>query len=346
MNELKTTGTPSAHPHTTPTAESAGGLVPSDFRPALWLRNPHLQTLWASKIRRRPGLRLLRERMELPDGDFVDLDWNTTGDGPLVVVFHGLEGGIRSGYASGIMAAMARLGWRAALMHFRGCSGAKNRLARSYHSGDTGDIEYVLAALRKRCAPARMAAIGYSLGGNALVKYLGERGAKAGLAAAVAVSVPFDLGNGADRLDRGFSRLYQWHLLRLMKRKMRDKFAGMPAPIALQTVARASSLRQFDEHATAPLHGFAGADDYYARCSSRNYLRGVTVPTLLLHARDDPFMTPAALPREEELSPAVRFEISECGGHVGFVAGATPWHTCYWLEERIPRFLAGFLDHR
>lgn len=318
-------------------------IARSDFRPAPWLRNPHLQTIWASLLRRRPPLDTRPERLELPDGDFVDLLWCGPQHGPIIVVLHGLEGSIRSRYAAGIMAGIAAHGWRGVFMHFRGCSGVPNRLPRSYHSGDTGDIRYLVETLRRREPQTPLAAVGYSLGGNALLKYLGESGRDTPLEAAVAVSVPFDLDNAARRLERGLSRLYQRHLLASMHRKLRSKFAGRPGPVKPDEISALRSFRLFDDKVTAPLHGFAGVDDYYARCSSRRYLTGIGIHTLILHASDDPFMTPQAVPGEQEMSPTTRLELSRHGGHVGFVSGRWPWRTRYWLEERILAFLTPFL---
>jgi uncharacterized protein len=314
-------------------------IVRSTFRPAWWLPGPHLQTLWAPLMRRPPALALRRERLELPDGDFLDLDWGPGESGPLVLVLHGLEGCSASPYVAGLADTLYRRGMRAVIMHFRGCSGEPNRLPRSYHSGDTGDLQWVLDALCRRAPGVGIAAVGYSLGGNVLLKWLGEQGGRARLQAAVAVSVPFDLHQAAWRLDRGFSRLYQWSLLRRLRASVRRKFAGHRAPVDLAALRRARSFRAFDHLVTAPLHGFASADDYYTRSSSAAYLRDIRVRTLILHAADDPFVTPRAIPRNAQLSPLVTLELAARGGHVGFVAGRYPWRAEYWLERRIADFL-------
>lgn len=328
-------------------ASGSAALTPavSTFRPAWWLPHAHLQTLWAAIVRRAPRLTLLPERLELPDGDFVDLLWTRSPcRGPLLVVLHGLEGSIRSNYVAGMLAAGASRGWCAVLMHFRGCSGVHNRLDRSYHSGDTGDIGWLLEQLALRAPGARMAAVGYSLGGNVLLKYLGERGRSAPLAAAAAVSVPFELADSAARLTRGLSRLYQQVLLDSLKQKLRDKFRRRPAPVDLTALARCGDFPAFDAHVTAPLHGYAGVHDYYRSASCRQYLHAIEVPTLIVHAVDDPFMTPACIPHDSELGPGVRLELCGAGGHVGFVTGSVPWRAGYWLEARIPEFLAPYLE--
>ncbi len=318
-------------------------VSPIAFRPAWWLANPHLQTLWPRFMRKDPPITLERERVELPDGDFLDLAWTSNANGPIVCVLHGLEGGAASPYAQGILRAIERRGWRGVLLQFRGCSGELNRLPRSYHSGDTGDLAHVLALLGERHPGQPLAAVGYSLGGNVLLKYLGERGKETGLNAAVAVSVPFLLADSADRLDRGFSRLYQRLLLTSLKLKTEAKCRRMRMPIAIEKLDGCRNFRQFDELVTAPLHGFKDAAHYYAESSSRPFLRAILVPTLILHAADDPLMTAAVIPSAAELSPSVRLELSRRGGHVGYVTGRWPWAARYWLEDRIPEFLAAYL---
>lgn len=309
------------------------------FKPAWWCRGAHLQTLWPVLVRRPPDVRLRRERLELPDGDFIDLDWLVHGEatGPLVVILHGLEGSSDSQYARGLLAVLGERKWRAAVMHFRGCSGEPNRLARSYHSGETGDLAHVISVLRSRARRAPLGVVGYSLGGNVLLKWLGESGTTA-IDAAVAVSVPFDLARAAERLERGVSRLYQWELVQRLHASVERKRARIPLPLRAD-VSTLRTFRDFDEHVTAPLHGFRGADHYYAVASSRQYLHGIRVATLLLHAADDPFMTAQAVPRADELSPTTTLELSARGGHVGFVGGRWPWRPDYWLEQRIPAFL-------
>ena len=313
------------------------------FKAAWWCRGPHGQTLWARLVRRPPHVALRRERLELPDGDFIDLDWTEKGSGPIVIVLHGLEGSSDSPYARGLLQAIEHRGWRGVVMHFRGCSGEPNRLARSYHSGDTGDLDFLVATLRRREPRAPLATVGFSLGGNVLLKWLGKAGSVAPLHAAVAVSVPFVLHGAAERLQQGFSRVYQWQLLRSVRHTVNAKRRHMELPLKSRDLSALKNFRDFDEHITAPLHGFDSADHYYTVSSSRQYLGGITVPTLLLHARDDPFMTESAIPRPDELSESVTLELSPHGGHVGFVAGTWPWRPRYWLDERIPAYLATYL---
>lgn len=318
---------------------SSPKIIPGAFRPAWWLPGGHLQTLWpALLLRPIPPTAARRERLELPDGDFIDVDW-VGKQGPIVVVLHGLGGSSDSHYARGILRAVALRGWRGALMHFRGCSGEPNRLPRSYHAGDTGDLDMFIASLREREPHTPLAAAGYSLGGSVLLKWLGEQGANAPVKAAVAVSVPYDLADAATRLRRGFSRVYERRLLRCLQQSFAQKCARLPLPWDGRDIASIKSLREFDERVTAPLHGFRDADDYYTRAACRPYLAGIAAPTLLIHAADDPFMSPGVVPGAKELSGSTLLELSPHGGHVGFVSGA-PWAPQCWLETRIPAFFA------
>lgn len=313
----------------------------SDFKPPWWLRNAHLQTIWPFVFRPRPVLATRRERLELPDGDFIDLDFTLNDAGPIVLVLHGLQGSARSKYAAGLLHTLSSHGYRAVLMHFRGCSGEPNRLPHSYHSGETGDPAFVIDRLRERYPRAPIAAIGFSLGGNALLKLLAEQGENCRLRTAVAISVPFLLNEGADQFNRGASRLYRQHLLNSLIRSALEKHAkiDLSAKINLDMVRKCRDFWVFDNEVTARLNGFEDVHDYYRRSSSRQYLRHIRTPTLILHAADDPFMTPATVPREDELSEQITLELSRHGGHVGFVTGSNPLRMRYWLEERILRHL-------
>lgn len=294
--------------------------------------------MWPVLFRRRGKPPLRRERLDLPDGDFLDLDWNGADSpgAPLVLLLHGLEGSSASPYAWGLLAAFRNRGWPAVLMHFRGCSGEPNRLTRSYHSGETGDLAHVAAALRRREPDRPMFAAGVSLGGNVLLKWLGEAGPGAPLAGAAAVSVPFDLGRCGERLERGFSRIYRRSLVREMRRSVRAKFARWSeSPIDLSGLSRCRTFREFDEQVTAPLHGFEGAEDYYRRSSSGPFIARIRIPTLIVQARDDPFMPKDPFP---SLSSSVLLEAPPRGGHAGFVSGAIPGRPRYWLDERLPAF--------
>lgn len=314
----------------------------STFKPAWWLPGPHLQTIWAAIGRPKPPLVLQRERLELADGDFVDLDWTLAPTGPLVIILHGLEGSSNSNYARGLLRAIEARGWRGVVMHFRSCSGESNRLARGYNAGETGDIDFVATLLRQREPDTPIACVGYSLGGNVLLKWLGEQGTDIPLDAAVAVSVPFLLERSAQRLQQGLSRGYQHHLLRSLRDNYRNKFSTWSQPPAapLETLNDLTTIYHFDDAITAPLHGYADALEYYTHASSRQYLHAIGKPTLILHAKDDPFMFADVAPTEEDLADCVTLELSKRGGHVGFIGGSLPWQPVYWLEQRIPDFLA------
>lgn len=320
----------------------------STFAPAWWLQNPHAQTMWPTFFRCKTKIKELWDRVELPDGDFIDLVWdrdNAEQSGaPIVLLFHGLGGDIESPYVSGLMKAISKKGWRPVLMHFRGSSGVPNRLSRWYHSGETEDMAYIVDRLQKVNPGVPIAAVGVSLGGNALLKWLGETGVSNPLTTAVAVSVPFILSSVADRFQKGISRLYQWWLIRRLKKDTIEKFQHIPAPFDINKVSSINSFWEYDDLITAPLHGFKNVHDYYQKCSSRQYLSAIHVPTLIIHAKDDPFMTPDVIPSHSELSENVQMDLSEKGGHVGFISGNSPGHPRYWLEERIPEFLSMHLQ--
>lgn len=326
------------------------GAAADRFRPAWWLPGPHAQTLGARILRTRRGVSFRRERVELPDGDFLDLDWPVA-DGcrdapdpaPLVVVLHGLEGSARSTYAVEAYRALARVRLAAVGLNFRSCSGELNRLPRLYHSGDTGDLAYVLGLLRRRFPERRIGALGFSLGGNVLLKFLSESSDGVPSAAA-AVSVPYDLGAGADHIERGFGRLYRRYLVRKLQRKVRAKALTLRGRVDVARVIAARTFRDFDGAGTAPLHGFRDADDYYARSSSRHSLADIRVPTLLVHALDDPFLPAVAVPSGTTIASnaCLRSAVVAHGGHVGFVAGS-PWRPVFWAEQRAARFLADHL---
>lgn len=308
------------------------------FKRAWWLPSAHLQTLWPVLFRQHPALDLLPERFELADGDFIDLAWGRHRERPVVLVLHGLEGSIESHYARGLMKKLEQNGFCPVFMHFRGCSGEPNRLPRSYHSGDTGDMAAVVEHIAAETGKPVFAAVGFSLGGNALLKWLGQTGAANPLKRAVAVSVPFVLADAAKRLEKGVSRIYEQHLIKSLRRAYREKFQHRPSPLNVN-VNRLRSFWDYDNEVTAPLHGFDGVEHYYNDSSSRKYLSGIEVPTRIIHAKDDPFMFPATVPGKEELSNKVELLLTDNGGHVGFIVGQYPWKPVYWHEEAIVEFL-------
>lgn len=315
----------------------------NSFKPAWWLKNNHLQTILARFLGRRRIIDTRKEIFELPDGDFLDCRWYGGNTGPIVVILHGLEGSVESHYAKGMMIAAAEQGWRAVLVHFRSCGGQMNRLPRGYHSGDTGDFNEFMKALQAREPNTPMIAVGYSMGGNVLLKWLGESGENNPLIGAVAVSVPFELHKAADCIGRSVGgRFYENYFLKPMKEKLLRKMAIHPREffkVDEITLATIRSVKEFDEYITAPMHGFKNAMDYYFQSSSRYFLQKIQVPTLIIHAKDDPFMTEDLIPTHDEISPMVHMELYERGGHVGFISGWNPLRPQYWLEQRIPAFI-------
>ncbi|MBV9110002.1 MAG: alpha/beta fold hydrolase [Gemmatimonadetes bacterium] len=334
-----------------PTAHGARSFTPAPFRPAWWLPGAHAQTVAGHYVRPRTGVRYRRERIDTPDGDFLDLDWAEVPgrpapppDAPLVVVLHGLEGSANSAYVLEISRMLWDRGIRAVAMNFRSCSGEPNRLPRFYHAGETGDLAHVLDLLASRHPGVAIGGAGFSLGANVLLKYLGETGDASRVRAAAAVSIPFDLAAGADYLNASVTgRLYTGAFVRPLQEKFRVKRHLLGDACDERRALSARSFREFDDAVTARLHGFAGVDDYYGRSSSGQFLPRIRVPTLLAHATDDPFVPASAIPRDAiDANPWLVPAIVEHGGHVGFIAGP-PWKPEFWAESEAARFLAGEL---
>jgi uncharacterized protein len=306
-----------------------------------------VQTIWGALVR-GGTLALRRERVFTADGDFVDLDWlDSAGPAgaPMLLVLHGLEGSARSHYVVGLMGEARARGWRAAVLNFRSCSGELNRLPRFYHSGDTDDLDAVVRLLAEREPSLRLGAVGVSLGGNVLLKWLGEQGDEAprALRAAVAISVPFDLSVCAGVLDRGFQRaVYTANFMRTMRRKVKDKALTHPGFVDVAAALRARTFAAYDRVVTAPLHGFTDEHDYWRRASSGPWLEHIRRPTLLINALDDPFIPVAALPDAAALPPGVHAEFTARGGHAAFLDGP-PWRPRSWAERRAAQFLGDLL---
>ncbi len=309
----------------------------SSYRAPPWLPGGNLQTLYPALLAPRPAVRYHRQRWDTPDCDFIDLDWIQVRDQesgmegnrqPLLVLFHGLEGSSNSHYARALMHAACQRGWRGVVVHFRGCSGEINRLPRAYHSGDSTEIDWILCRLSRQHA-GPLYAVGVSLGGNALLKWLGEqRESAAGVVRrAAAVSAPVDLHAAADALESGFNMNYTRNFLATMKRKSLAKLQAHPGLFDPARLRMSRTLREFDDLVTAPLHGYRDVDDYYTRASSKPLLAQIAVPTLLLNARNDPFLPAAALPAQRELATTVNAVFPEEGGHVGFpdAGGTLTW---------------------
>mgnify|MGYP000598521358 CR=1 FL=1 len=317
----------------------------SPFQPAWWLKHAHLQTIFAKYLSPKQRLSTEAEMFSLPDGDEIQLNWlpdtGTNQEAPLLILLHGLAGDINSHYIQAMLTQCRSLNWPAVLLHFRGCNGKPNKLPRAYHSGDTADAALVISEVKRRFPNRPLVAVGYSLGGNVLLKYCGEQAGNNPLAAAIAVCPPLSLAACAKRINSGASKLYQRYLLGRLKRSTLAKlqqFTDFPLPLTPQQVQGFSSIEQFDEHYTAPIHGFLNAQDYYHKASGKAYLRHIRIPTLVIHANDDPFLSEEVIPSTDELSPHIHYELTRGGGHVGFVYGSV-LKPRFWLNQRIPQFI-------
>jgi len=314
-----------------------------NYRAPRWLPGGHLQTIYPAKCIGKPRVAYRRERWNTPDGDFIDVDFVDGKAGrPLVVLFHGLEGSSDSHYARSMMSHIALLGWSGAVPHFRGCSGESNHAPRFYHSGDAEEIGWILqriAASRKHEASGKLFAVGASLGGNALLRWLGETQHQAEIVdAACAISAPLDLAGGGAALSAGVNMVYTRAFLQTLKPKCLHKLNQFPGLFERETMLRAGNLYEFDNVVTAPLHGYRDTDDYWHRASAKHVLRDITVPTLVLNAQNDPFLPAQYLPRAA--SRSVTFDYPLEGGHVGFAAGTFPG-SIDWLPGRVVNFLTG-----
>ncbi|MCL1142268.1 hydrolase [Shewanella gaetbuli] len=310
------------------------------FNPPWWAVNPHIQTIlpFIFKVTKP---KVFRQRQELPDGDFIDLDWlgNPQNGEPILVIAHGLEGSSESHYVRRMLLAAKKANLCAVVHHHRGCSGEPNRLARSYHSGDTEDFAFTLSQLKQYYPDSTLYAVGYSLGGNVLAKYQGTAQASSLLERAVVVSAPLTLSACAKKLENGFSKVYQSHLIKQLQHKMVNKIEQQDLtsqmPVTKAEIKQLNTFYLFDDKVTAPLHGFAGVEDYYTRSSALSVLKHIVKPTLIIHAKDDPFMTDAVIPTPAELSNQVEYELHNFGGHVGFIEGGRPWKPKFYIENRV-----------
>ncbi len=315
------------------------------YRAPKWLPGGNAQTIYPYLLNRASSICYRRERWELKDGDFIDVDWlDGKSEKPLVVILHGLEGGSRSHYVLSIMRLLQILQWRGAIIHFRGCSGYPNRLPRAYHAGDSAEIDWMLRKIvvgKQSVHNPRCYVVGVSLGGNALLKWLGEQGdqAREFVAGVVAVSTPIDLSAAGKALDSGFNRVYARHFLTTLKCKAVDKSKRFSGLLNIKAVMACNSLYEFDNLVTAPLHGFRDTEDYWQQSSSKQWLGHIQVPTLLINARNDPFLPEHALPTTAEISTFVSLDFPDQGGHVGFIHGVFPGKL-EWLPTKIVHFFS------
>jgi predicted alpha/beta-fold hydrolase len=306
-----------------------------------------VQTIFSAKLAPLPSIDYRRERWDTPDGDFVDVDFalpepDAAGvAAPVVVLFHGLEGSSRSHYARAFMRAAADRAWRGLVVHFRGCSGEANRLARAYHSGDSDEGDWILRRVHARWPASLLYAVGVSLGGNMLAKWLGEREEDAAfVTAAASICAPLDLAAGGAALGRGFKLVYTRMFLATLKRKALAKAQRFPGVVLPEAILLARDLYDFDNAYTAPVHGFRNTDDYWTRAAGKPWLRSVRVPHLVINARNDPFVPARSLPTAADVSRFVQLEQPRTGGHVGFARGGPPGELGF-LPERVFAFFAG-----
>jgi len=295
---------------------------------------------------RRIRLDTRQERLDLPDGDFVNLDW-VGDDGPIVVVLPGLQGDLESSHVRGLLRECARRGWRGVLLNYRG-RGEPNRLPHSYHCGMTCDLDYLVRLLHRREPDTPISTVGFSVGANICLRWLGEcghRDEELPIMAAVGVSVPFYLGDVAKRIGKGLARIYQWYLLNSLRGDLRLKMKHVDIGLGLELeeLPELNTFFKFDDRVSGPMNGFEGAEDYYTKTRSDTLLHYVSVPTLIINARNDPFVPAHLIPDKHDIPDHVTLEISDNGGHLGFVSGRWPWAPRFWLDTRVPEFLASFL---
>jgi predicted alpha/beta-fold hydrolase len=319
----------------------ASAVPAGSYVAPFWLPGGNLQTIYTSVFIAPPTVEFRRERWNLPDGDFLDFDWiDGQPDAPVVVLFHGLEGSSASFYAQDLMHTVQALGWNGVVAHFRGCSGEDNRLPRAYYAGDSEEIERILQHVKARFPHQPVYAVGVSLGANALLKWLGEAGehAQTLVARAAGVSAPLDLAATGHALDEGFNRyIYTARFLDTLKLKALRMAGRFPGLLDADAIQRATTFREFDTLVTARLHGFVDAEDYWHQVSAKPWLKSIAVPTLVLNARNDPFMPASALPTQDEVSPAVTLEQPAEGGHVAFPSAPFPGRLD-WLPQRLLQF--------
>ena len=312
-------------------------IASSTYRPPWGLANGHLQTILPVLLRRVAAINCERERIETPDGDFLDLDWNRDQRSQsLVMITHGLEGNSANASVQGMAAAFHRAGWDTLAWNLRGCSGEMNRLLRTYHSGAWEDLQCVIN--HAAGTYQNIVLVGFSIGGNLTLKYLGDHGSSINpsIKGAVTFSVPCDLASSARVLESRINSIYMNHFMRDLRRKIREKATAFPGGISTEGLDHIRTFREFDGTYTAPLNGFLSAEDYWAKASSKPSLRGISVPTLLVNALNDPFLGPECFPREEaESNPYLYLELPESGGHLGFLTFAKE----YWSETRAVEFL-------
>jgi predicted alpha/beta-fold hydrolase len=319
-------------------------IIESPFQPPKWLASCHLQTILPIFNKPTPTMRVRHERLDLPDDDFLDLSWaddSLPETSPLIILLHGIAGNVNSHYVKRFFNAIHKSGYRSVLVHFRGAGLSPNKKPFAYHSGATEDLNLVIQFLNQRYPNCPKGVIGFSMGGNILLKWLGETPHLKPIDLGIAVSVPFDLASCADTLNEGVSKLYQAYILKDLKyltfRKLHQ--VGPVINVNENQLMSVNTIREYDNLITAPLYGFADADDYYRKTSCRYFLRGISNQVVILHAKDDPFMSPDSIPKQADLSKTTMLELSERGGHLGFIDGHDKMFPNFWLPQRIIYYL-------
>jgi predicted alpha/beta-fold hydrolase len=329
-------------------------LVKSEFKPAWWMTNRHLQTILPRTYPITSHFKPAFQEFELSDGDFVEVTWShqinkIKANQPIVLLFHGLEGSFDSFYTKRMMNTIYQQGWVAVLMHFRGCGTKTNRKTQTYHSGQTEDVREFIQFLKQNHPSNPLFSIGFSLGGNVLAKYVGEN-LESHLDGAISISAPLNLSECSKTINQGFSKVYQKYLLEKLKKSTAQKIEALngsdPLLLTQRELEGISNINEFDQLVTAPLNGFSSAEDYYQKSSGKQFLSTVTTPTLIIHAEDDPFMNQSVIPNNDEMSDSVQFELSKKGGHVGFLTGKNPFKPEFWLETRSVKFINQLLTEK
>ncbi len=316
-----------------------------DYKPPFFAKNPHFQTIAPTLFRKVPGVCYRRERIETPDGDFIDLDIRPGGGKKVAILLHGLEGHSRRSYMKGMVRALNRRNWDAVSYNLRGCSEEINRCCRLYHAGDTADLDLVVRRVSEKYPFFPLALVGFSIGGNVLLRYLGEKGRNIYpfVKCAAAVSVPCQLNESAKKMGEPSNRLYFKRFMKMFHKKIREKKRQFPDRFDDAGFEEIKNFEQFDNRYTAPLHGFKNEHDYRRKSMCKPVLPDISVPALLLSARDDPFLTQTCFPETEARNnPYFFLQTPEKGGHVGFIQYNRQGE--YWHEKKICAFFGAVLE--
>jgi predicted alpha/beta-fold hydrolase len=306
----------------------------NDFQPPWWLRNSHIQSCYSVLTKSRSVGLIEWEELALPDGDFVDLCWAGEKDNPIIILLHGLEGSVQSWYMQFMIDELIKSGFCTVTLHFRTCGGRNNKLSRTYHAGDTADLDYLVNYLSLKFPQVHLAALGFSMGGNVLLKYCSEQPLSP-LKCIACVSVPFKIDKSID----GLTQIYEWRFLRSMKAKIAEKIrVGQLQPVDMDELKKINTMRMFDNMVTAPMFGFIDADHYYHSSSCKPRLSMIEHNTLILHSLDDPFVPEDSIPNDSELAANIEMHVSKHGGHIGFVDGGLPWRPQCMMGELLCNF--------